>query len=84
MSSSRKHHLKVKQRPVIRFVGSSERAELQRLLLVCVAEFDAVHRQRLIGGGGEGAGGGQEAVHVQQLSPSVHAPDHAGAAGSTR
>lgn len=47
------------------------------------AEFDAVHRQRFAGGGGEGARGGEGEVHGRELSSCVHAQEHAGAAGES-
>ena len=49
----------------------------------CPAEFDAVHRQRFAGGRGEGARGGEGAVHGGELSSCVHAQEHAGAAGTS-
>lgn len=46
-----------------------------------MSEFDAVHRQRSTGGGGEGARKREGKVHEGELPSCVDAPKHAGAAG---
>lgn len=79
MTSSRKHHLKVRPVWLSQLCGAS----YDKVTWLSLPELDAVHCQRVVGWGGEGAWGGEEEIHGWDLSSSVHAKDHAGAAGGS-
>jgi len=76
--------MKLNRRSLFTFTRPGGRRDVgaQVLRPSCRPESDAVHRQSVAGGGGEGAAGGARALHGRELSPRVHAEEHAGAAGT--